>query len=92
MDFRAVGNEPPWQLEIIPGRHLQMTVGYDGEPVRTPAPEADVIEAGRRYHAITETHDLLIEILDQSCHDSMSGEYHQATVSVTLDGVTYFRI
>lgn len=36
VDFRAVGNEPPWQIEIIRGRHLQMTAGYDGKPVRTP--------------------------------------------------------
>lgn len=89
--FRAVGNEPGWLLEIVPGRWIRFTHSYGEREVVTPVPKSRVDEAAGRttYHAITEAHDLRVVILRAPCSDSMSGEAFEATVTVSLDGATY---
>lgn len=86
--FRALGQEPFWKLDIVPGRWMYFElVGTD--PISTPVPEAQTADGQTVYHAITEAHDLEVEIEPTVCHDSMSGEAFDATVTVTLDGAVY---
>ncbi|MFC7088805.1 COG3650 family protein [Halomonas salifodinae] len=84
--FRAYGNEPFWNL-AIDADGLRFADPFSGFDMRTPLPEAESLEqGGRAYHAQTEAHELRVEILPETCHDSMAGAPFETTVSVTLDG------
>jgi len=55
--FRAVGNEPGWNLEIEPGRRLLFVGDYGSTSVSTPVPEPVVDAASGRttYHSPRRT-------------------------------------
>tara|TARA_R110001592_G_scaffold363248_6_gene682363 strand:+ start:62927 stop:63604 length:678 start_codon:yes stop_codon:yes gene_type:complete len=87
--FRAVGNEPGWTLEIQDDRHL-LFLGDDGmRRVATPNPGVQTQDNVRRYHAVTDSADLHVEIIQEPCADTMSGEAFAARVIVTLDDGIY---
>ena len=89
--FRAVGNEPGWSLEIVPGQWIHFIYQYGERELFTPLPEGRTDpESGRlTYHTVTESHDLRVDIEEQDCSDTMSGEAFPTTVHVTLGGTLY---
>jgi hypothetical protein len=89
-DFRAIGQEPGWQLQIHKGKDVQFTYAYGEHRAVTPAPTPTTDPSSvQTYHAITEANDLRIVIEPKPCADSMSGQPFPATVTVTLNGETY---
>lgn len=88
--FRALGQEPGWLLDIVPGVHLHY-VGNYGETERyTPVPRPMVEADGTVvYHAVTEQTDLRVRITPEPCSDIMSGRRFPNSVTVTVDGETY---
>jgi membrane-bound inhibitor of C-type lysozyme/uncharacterized membrane protein len=89
--FRAVGQEPGWQLEIHPDR-LVMVYQFGERRAATPNPGALTdpgAEGVRRWDATTEAHVLSITVHDQECADTMSGELFPASVRVVLDGTEF---
>lgn len=90
-DFRAIGQEPGWQLEIRQGAEMRFTYDYGKGTAVTPAARVSVDSSTgtRTYHAVAEANDLRVEIVPVSCNDSMSGRQFPATVSVTLNGRTF---
>jgi putative lipoprotein len=88
VDFRATGNEPGWYLEIQNGRQLLFVGDYGMQRVVTPDPGANTSADGMRYHAVTEANNLLVEIREQPCADTMSGEIMPSSVTLTLNGRT----
>lgn len=90
-DFRALGQEPGWELEIHKGAEMRLTYDYGKGTAVTPASRAQVhARTGTRtYHAVTKANDLRVEIVPVACTDSMSGRAFTATVSVTLNGRTF---
>lgn len=93
VDFRAVGNEPPWVLEIRRDESLTMWLGYDRQRIVTPHPEPLTDAEARRttYHAVTEAHDITVTLSlpEGPCRDSMSGDEFETTVEIQLDGRSY---
>jgi uncharacterized membrane protein/membrane-bound inhibitor of C-type lysozyme len=93
VDFRAVGNEPPWILEIRREQSLTMWLGYDRQRIVTPHPTPHTDPEARRttYHAVTEAHDLTVTLSrpDGPCRDSMSGDEFETIVEIQLDGRSY---
>ncbi len=90
VQFRAVGNEPGWSLEIQQDRHLLFVGDYGMRRVATPDPGVQVQDDVRRYHAVTESADLKVEISEELCADSMSGEAFPSRVIVMLAGETFY--
>jgi heat shock protein HslJ/uncharacterized membrane protein len=90
-DFRAVGQEPGWQLEIRMGSEMRFTYDYGKGSAVTPAARAqlDAKTGTRTFHATTGSDDLRVEIVPVACEDSMSGRAFAATVTVTLNGRTF---
>ena len=86
-DFRAVGQEPGWQLEIRVGSEMRFTYDYGKGSAVTPAARAqlDARTGTRTFHAVSETNDLRADIVPVGCQDSMSGKHYPATVTVTLN-------
>lgn len=90
-DFRAVGQEPGWQLEIRQGAEMRFTYDYGKDSAVTPASSVklDSNTGTRTYHAVAEANDLRVEIVPVQCSDSMSGRPFPATVTVTLNGRSF---
>jgi len=88
--FRAVGNEPGWSLEVQSDRHLLFVSEPGMRRVVAPDPGVQVEGDTRRYHALTESADLQVEIVAELCADTLSGESFPARVTVTLSGEMFY--
>ncbi len=88
VEVRALGHEPGWSLEIVPGRWLHFIPGPGGgEPMLALDPVLSVGTDGtRRYSARARGRELRVRIRAAPCTDSMSGERFALSVTVTLDG------
>jgi uncharacterized membrane protein/membrane-bound inhibitor of C-type lysozyme len=90
VDFRAVGHDPGWSLEIQRDRQLHLVGDDDSLRVITPDPGEQLVEQGRVYHTVTERNDLRVEIVEESCTDSITGETLASRVVVAIDGITLY--
>jgi len=88
VNFRAVGNEPGWYLEIQRGRQLLFVGDYGMQRVMVPDPGEESLGPTRIYHGITETNDLRVEIVDELCTDTMKGDIFPSQVLIYLNGTT----
>lgn len=90
-DYRALGQEPGWQLEIRQGDEMRLTYDYGKGTAVTPAArsELDAQTGTRSYHATSGANELRVEIVPVACNDTMSGRSFAATVTVTLNGRTF---
>lgn len=89
VDFRAVGNEPGWHLEIQSGRQLLLVLGYGMQRILVSEPAEIDTGATRFYKGNAGERAVQVEIIDQACMDSMSGEQFPSRVVVTLDNAYY---
>ncbi len=89
VEFRGVGNEPGWYLEIQGGRQLLFVGDYGSQRVLVPYAGAERVGPARVYHGAAAAHDLRVEIVDEPCVDTMSGEAFPSRVAVTFDGTAY---
>ena len=80
-DFRAVGNEPGWNLEILAGSRIVLVADYGASRVELPLPQPMIDQQARttRWNA----GELIVEVIGRPCRDSMSDESFEATVVVT---------
>lgn len=90
-DFRALGQEPGWQLEVRKGAEMRFIYDYGRNMVVTPASRAqlDSSSGTRTYHAVAAANDLRVVIVPVPCTDVMSGKPFPVTVSVTLNGRSF---
>lgn len=86
IDFRGVGNEPGWLLEIRDGETLVLMTDYGQTRHVFPAPHADATVA--EYDLDAGGHRLRVTLEDGLCEDTMSGETFPTTVTVRLDTQT----
>lgn len=86
-DFRALGQEPAWVLELYSERVL-LLLDYGQTRIETPAAavEEDRAAGLSRYHIETEANHLIIELRNQPCLDSMSGEQFATSVQLEVNG------
>ncbi len=80
--FRAVGQEPGWLLEITKGQGILLVTDYGEQRFEWPYVEPRVDAEERRTEFILEAHDTVLEIRGVRCHDSMSGEAFEVTVTI----------
>lgn len=86
-DLWAVGNEPPWMLELGSDSSV-IYVGYERErhSFATPAPDIDPDARRTVWSGETGPGPIIIEVTGEECSDDMSGERFQVRVSLTLAG------
>jgi uncharacterized membrane protein len=84
VDFRAVGQEPGWSLEV--DYQGSMTLLYDyGERELTAASPALTHVSGRSTLELsTESGPVQVTIEDRPCSDAMSGQRFPSTVIVDI--------
>jgi len=88
IDFRAVGNEPGWSLEIDNDGSILFINNYgeDQYVFATPEPVIDQQSGTTIYLVQDAGHTVTIILRDQQCHDDMSGEPFDTTVTLIFDG------
>ena len=80
-DFRAVGNEPGWSLEILGESRIVLIADYGASRVERPLPQPMIDQEARTTR--WDTGELIVEVIGAPCRDSMSGESFESTVVVT---------
>jgi heat shock protein HslJ/uncharacterized membrane protein len=87
-DFRGVGREPGWQIELRKGLEMRFTYDDGKGTAITPAPrlQVDTKTGTQTFHARTEASDLRLEIVPVRCQEPASGKSYSTTVTVTLNG------
>lgn len=88
-DFRAVGNEPAWHMDIANGDKILLITNYGNQRYEFPATQPDSANGRKVYDVSSAGHHLTTVIEEKSCNDSMSGKAFVATVTVTIDGKKY---
>lgn len=89
VDFRGVGQEPGWLLDIYQRDAIRLLWDY-GEsladfPLTAPSyPQ----EGATHYETQADGRTLAVTIRRFPCQDAMSGEAYPATVEVVIDGRT----
>ena len=91
VDFRAVGNEPGWYLELKKGDSVVFVADYGQRRYEfdTPAPIIDQRARVTTYRIQTNEHELIIVIKGQRCLDSMSGEPFETSVTAIFGDTKY---
>lgn len=89
IEFRALGQEPGWYLEIDDGESMRLVYDYGEREATTAVPEPVVDGTTTTYDSRSGEHHLRVVIQDEPCSDVMSGLRFSHTVTVTIDGSTY---
>ncbi len=83
-DFRAVGNEPGWHLEIQQQARIVLVTDYGATRVELPLPKPCEDHATRTSR--WDAGELVLEVTGRPCIDTMSGERFESEVTVSWDG------
>lgn len=86
VDFRGVGNEPGWHIEIDTKKAMNFVYDYGNRQASTPIPRAESSGNRTTYHARTEANVLKVMIDSYPCMDSMSGEQFSSKVLIEFNG------
>lgn len=83
VDFRAVGNEPGWVLEIQQGSKIVLWADYNTVTIKQtlPKPVTDQANQTTRW----DTGSLKLVVTYAKCRDSMSGDEFESVVTVYWD-------
>lgn len=86
IEFRAIGQEPGWFLEIDEDHSMHLVYDYMEREARTPAPSSVVKGTTTVYRASSGAESLTVTVDDRECQDVMSGFEFPSTVTVDIDG------
>ena len=89
VDFRAVGQEPGWMLDIYTETRMRLLWDYGERIADFPLTAPDTSQEGAtRYETTQSGRRLAVTIRRAPCQDVMSGVPYPATVVVVIDGRT----
>jgi membrane-bound inhibitor of C-type lysozyme/uncharacterized membrane protein len=91
VDFRALGNEPGWMLEIDEGHSVVLITDYgQSRHVFGPPDRLAAEDAGRTVYQVSNGQGALKAILvDSPCRDDMSGEPYPVQVRLIFSGRSF---
>jgi uncharacterized membrane protein len=89
VDFRAIGQEPGWMLDIYADTRMRLVWDYGENIADFPLTSPDTTQEGAtRYETMLDGRTLAVTIRRSPCQDAMSGEPYPATVEIVIDGRT----
>ncbi|KZX60372.1 hypothetical protein A3709_12345 [Halioglobus sp. HI00S01] len=89
VDFRAVGNEPGWVVEVRDGQNILFKGDYGATVLLFPDPAKSATGNGSEYTAQSGKHSLRLTIEDAFCADTMADIEYPTTVQLVVDGRSY---
>ncbi len=83
VDFYAFGNEPFWSLDMDFNEDIRFK-NLDGIDFNAPAvePISAMDAAVKRYRSVTESGDIIVQLIHSECMDNMSGEKFKYGVTI----------
>ena len=89
--FRAVGNEPGWELKITPGGELIFITDYGEKQYSWPTPEPVTDQQKKQtvYTAASSQGNIEVVLRLGPCADTMADITYETEVTVTLNGKKY---
>ena len=89
--FRAVGNEPGWDLTIYRDSLILFNTNYGEDRYAFPNPTRDEDTSAQPYvqRGETDEHTIEVALSEGPCNDTMADASYETTVVVTLDDETY---
>jgi putative lipoprotein len=84
VDFRAVGQEPGWFLEIDQEKEIRLVYDYAEHELVAPVPSPLRKGTSIIYDTTVKSEHVVILIEDAPCTDVMSGEAFPRSVTVTI--------
>lgn len=89
VDFRGVGQEPGWIVDVYTQERIRLTWDYGESTADFPLPAPSYPQEGAtRYESAMNGRTLAVTIRRAPCQDAMSGEAYPSTVEVVIDGRT----
>jgi putative lipoprotein len=85
VNFRAVGTEPDWMVEVDLARGVLILLEGGAQIIQTPPPRLKIYPLTVQ----TEAHTITIAYEERGCRNQMSGEYSPLTVTLGVDGKSY---
>lgn len=91
VDFRALGQEPGWFIELKEDDKTRYVGNYGKDSITVVTPDPEINEELQRTVYRLQAREQVLELIisNMPCTDSMSGHKFPQTVSVTIDGETY---
>ncbi|MBB6612069.1 copper resistance protein NlpE N-terminal domain-containing protein [Pontibacter sp. Tf4] len=90
IDFIATGNEPGWSLEIDLEKGMYFkTLPTETIALQTAATSPEQKGKTTTYRSKSENGELVVEITEQPCEDTMSGKQSSYSVKVTAKGMEF---
>lgn len=89
MRFHAVGQEPGWTLDLVPGGSIDVVADYGEKRARFAAPKSFDPAAATSIARSAGGRALSVSIERKACADAMSGKPYAYTVRMELDGKRY---
>ncbi len=87
IDFRAIGQEPGWIVDIYTQGRIVALLDYGETLIEFPRTDpTHPAEGATRYETQTTSHSLSITILRTPCQDAMSGDPYPTSVELVVDG------
>lgn len=90
VEFRAVGNEPGWYLEVRGEKNLLFVDDYGGNRLLFEELDTSEAEDMLHYRAVQAGNSIHVIVNEAFCTDTMKGEAFPYTVLVELNGAQYF--
>jgi len=89
VDFRGVGQEPGWMIDIYTQGRILLLLDYGETLAEFPLPAPSYpVEGSTRYETQADGKALVVTIRRFPCQDAMSGEAFPSTVEIVIDGRT----
>lgn len=88
-EFRAVGQEPGWLVQIDSGRRMHVLADYGEVEFFTGPPEVQHTDGVTLYRGRHGDSAVTVTVRDTPCQDVMSSEPYPATVTLEIDGRTW---
>jgi putative lipoprotein len=85
VDFRAVGQEPGWFLEIDEARLIHIVYDYAERELTTTSPVKIAAPGRTTYTAVAGEQQVTVVVEEKACADAMSGEPFPLAVTLTID-------
>jgi len=88
VDFRAVGNEPGWQMEISNKNHIMLLSDYGQSKYifKNASIQSSATERKTVYAATNNTDSLRVTLVGERCQDTMADEQYETSVVIELNG------
>lgn len=87
VEFRAVGQEPGWMVDIYRRHRIVLLLDYGETQLELPRPAPTSPGEGvTRYETQGGGHSAAITIRHTPCADAMSGQPYPSSVEVVVDG------